>query len=63
MDVLKSKLSGYYFKEFGVWVKDPHEARVFSTEWTARDFAKREHIEDVVAIDLLSLPSEALLAA
>jgi hypothetical protein len=51
MTVLKSKLSGYYFKDFGVWTSDPRDASTFTNEWVARDFARREHVEDVQAIE------------
>jgi len=47
MIVLKSKLSGYYFKDFGVWTSDPLDASTFTNEWIARDFVRREHVEDV----------------
>ena len=47
MILLKSKLSGFYFKEFGVWVRDPAQAHPFADEWSARAFARSEHLEDV----------------
>ena len=47
MVVIKSKLSGYYFKDFGIWTSRADEAVMFPSEWLARDFMRREHIEDV----------------
>jgi hypothetical protein len=54
MTVLKSKLSGYYFKDFGVWTSDPSEASSFGDEWDARDFVRRHHVDDVQIV-----PSQA----
>lgn len=51
MVVLKSKLSGYYFKDFGAWTPDPRQAAGFSDEWDARMFARREHLDDVVVAE------------
>jgi hypothetical protein len=63
MNTLRSKLSGFYFKEFGVWVRDPDEAMHFPDEWEAREFARREHIEDVTAVNLDGGPDGTRLAA
>ena len=51
MVVLKSKLSGFYWKEFGVWTRDPQQATSFIDEWHARGFARREHIDDITIAD------------
>jgi hypothetical protein len=51
MTLLKSKLSGLYFKNFGVWVHDPDEAHPFGDEWTAREFIRTEHIQDVAVAE------------
>ena len=51
MKVLKSKLSGYYFKGFGVWTTDPLDAFTFTNEWVAREFMRRERVEDVQVAD------------
>jgi hypothetical protein len=50
MVVLKSKRSGFYFREFGEWVSEPHNARRFTCESEARAFARREHLDDVLAL-------------
>ena len=63
MNTLRSKLSGYYLKECGVWVRDPDEAMRFPDEWAAREFARREHIEDVVAVRLDDGANDTQLAA
>lgn len=47
MVTLRSRLSGYYFKSFGVWTADPLDAFGFVSESLARDFARRERVEDV----------------
>src|ERR1051325_4556968 len=36
MVVIKSKLSGYYFKDFGIWTSRADEAVMFPSEWLAR---------------------------
>jgi hypothetical protein len=61
MTVLRSKLSGYYFKYFGVWTADPLDALPFQNEWAAREFMRREHLADVqvAEVDAISLPLEA----
>lgn len=61
MIVLKSKLSGYYFKDFGVWTSDPLDAFKFTSESAAREFAHREHVLDVQAVEEIHGP--ALMAA
>ena len=48
MILLKSKLSGFYFKDFGIWVTSPAEAQQFANQWEAREFAMREHLGDVI---------------
>jgi hypothetical protein len=50
MVVIKSKLSGYYFHDFGVWTPDPLHAVTFPNEWDARSFIRRERIEDAIVI-------------
>jgi hypothetical protein len=55
MVVLKSKLSGYYFADFGIWTPHVLQAATFVNEWDARGFAQREHLHDVVPIDANSL--------
>ena len=51
MIVLKSRLSGYYFKDFGAWTSDPLDARAFASESLAREFVGREHLQDVQIVD------------
>jgi hypothetical protein len=51
MVVLKSKLSGFYFKTFGSWSANAADAMSFPDEWVARDFVLREHVDDVQVID------------
>jgi len=49
--VLRSKLSGYYFKDFGVWTASLAKARPFSSEWVARSFVECEHLTDVQIVE------------
>src|SRR5215204_4786321 len=51
MTVLKSKLSGFYFKAFGVWTSDPLDALAFPDEWLARHFLRREQVQDVQIVE------------
>jgi len=51
MVVLRSKLSGYYFKDFGIWTSNPADARAFDSEWSARAFAICEHVQDVQFVE------------
>ena len=62
MFILKSKLSGCYLKNIGVWTSDPLDAFTFADEWTARDYTRREQVDDVQVFEAkvhtpeLSLP-------
>jgi len=49
--VLKSKLSGYYFNDFGVWTSSLVDAKYFSNEWVARAFVRSSHLEDVQLVE------------
>ena len=51
MVLLQSKLSGYYFKSFGVWASDPLDAMSFTDEWRARAFMRHERIDDVRVVE------------
>ena len=51
MAVLKSKLSGYYFKDFGEWTSNPLEALKFATEWIAREFMRRQPVDSVQVVE------------
>lgn len=51
MVLLRSKLSGYYFKSSGVWTADQSDAATFADEWLARAFIRRERIEDVRVVE------------
>lgn len=63
MTVLKSKLSGYYFKDFGVWTSDPLAALAFTDEGTARDFVRCQPVVDVRVVELEVTTPELLRAA
>lgn len=63
MIVLKSKLSGYYFKDFGDWTPLACEGFGFPDEWAARDFVRREHMDDVQVIEAESATEELLPAS
>jgi len=47
MTILQSRLSGMYFKGFGLWVAHLAEALHFDSPETARKFVETEHISDV----------------
>ena len=47
MTILQSRLSGMYFKSFGLWVARMAEALRFDTPESARRFIEAEHIADV----------------
>lgn len=51
MVVLKSKLSRYYFKDFGVWTLSPADAKSFRNEWIARTFVLNQHLDDVQVVE------------
>ena len=63
MVVLRSKLSGFYFKDFGAWTPDPIKGKAFDNEWVARAFAHDEHLEDVQITEPEAFTSEFTLAA
>jgi hypothetical protein len=63
MVVLKSRLSGYYFKDFGAWTPDPFKAKAFNNEWCARSFIHEQHVEDVQVTEPDILAPEFTLAA
>jgi hypothetical protein len=56
MVVLRSKLSGFYFKDFGAWTPEVQDAKTFSDEWAARAFVRSENVEDVQVIDAQPAP-------
>ena len=49
--MLRSKLSGSYFQDFGAWTSNPTGTRAFTNEWSARDFIRRERVEDVQVVE------------
>jgi len=51
MIAIRSKLSGYYFKDFGIWTSNPADAKFFDNEWSARAFAQSEHVQDVQFVE------------
>jgi hypothetical protein len=63
MAFIKSKLSGYYFKQFGVWTSDPLDALPFTNEWSARDFVRRKRLEDVQVVEAESTTRDLPVAA
>jgi hypothetical protein len=63
MVVLKSKLSGYYFRDFGVWTVELAKAATFANEWVARAFAHNEHVEDVQVVEPCAAAESDLNAA
>lgn len=63
MVVLRSKLSGYYFKEFGVWTSHVLQAMTFSNEAEARAFVVRENVTDVQFAEREDWPGELMAAA
>jgi len=63
MVVLKSKLSGYFFKDFGVWTSSPADAKSFSNEWIARSFLRTQHLDDVQIVETEIPTMELNLAA
>lgn len=48
MTILQSRLSGMYFKGFGLWVASAREALHFESAETARKFIQVERLTDVV---------------
>lgn len=51
MVFIKSKISGYYFRDIGVWTSDTADAFTFANEWVARDFIRREKVSDVQVVE------------
>jgi hypothetical protein len=51
MTVLRSRLSGLYFKDFGLWVARAAEARRFDSWESAKRFIVAEHLADVAVLD------------
>lgn len=47
MTILQSRLSGMYFKSFGVWVAQATEALPFDSQETAKQFIAAERLADV----------------
>jgi hypothetical protein len=48
MIILQSRLSGMYFKDFGLWVARATEALHFESTELARKFMTTERLTDVV---------------
>jgi hypothetical protein len=51
MTVLRSRLSGLYFKDFGLWVARAAEALHFESVESAKQFILSEHLADVAVLD------------
>jgi hypothetical protein len=51
MTVLQSRLSGLYFKDFGLWVARAAEALHFESVERAKLFVLTEHLADVAVLD------------
>jgi len=51
MIVLKSKISGYYFKRFGVWTSYEQDAFTFPDEGVARAFIQNQRLVDVRVVE------------
>ena len=51
MIILQSRLSGLYFKSFGLWVSRAADALRFGTVASARQFISGEHVSDVAVLD------------
>jgi hypothetical protein len=51
MTVLQSRLSGLYFKDFGLWVARAAEALRFDSVESAKLFILTEHLADVAVLD------------
>jgi hypothetical protein len=51
MTVLRSRLSGLYFKDFGLWVAQAAEALRFASADSAKQFVATEHLRDVAVLD------------
>jgi hypothetical protein len=47
MTILQSRLSGMYFKDFGLWVAHVAEALHFESMETAKHFVTAERLSDV----------------
>jgi hypothetical protein len=52
MTVLQSRLSGMFFKDFGLWVAHVAEAVHFESAECARRFIEAERVSDVTVHDL-----------
>jgi hypothetical protein len=48
MTILQSRLSGMYFKDFGLWVARARDALQFESAEMARTFITVERLTDVV---------------
>jgi hypothetical protein len=51
VSILQSRLSGLYFKDFGLWVNHVAEALRFGTAESARRFVACEHVHDVAVLE------------
>ena len=52
MTVLQSRLSGMFFKGFGLWAAHAAEAIHFHSHERARQFIRDEHVADVAVRDI-----------
>ena len=52
MTVLQSRLSGMFFKGFGLWAAHAAEAIHFHSHERARQFVRDEHVADVAVRDM-----------
>ena len=52
MTILQSRLSGMYFKDFGLWVARKTEALPFASVEAARRFVAAERLLDVAVRQL-----------
>ena len=61
MTVLQSRLSGMFFKDFGLWVAHAAEAIHFRSPERARQFVHDEHVADVLVRDVPETHTVSLL--
>jgi hypothetical protein len=61
MIILQSRLSGMYFKQFGLWVTHAAEALHFESPEMARQFVENERVRDVLVRE--TMECAALTAA
>jgi hypothetical protein len=59
--ILQSRLSGLYFKAFGLWVAHAAEALHFPTFESAREFVASERVSDVALCD--ACEAQAILSS